>query len=564
MTDRRSLDPAPDLEVDLGPAARSYDVPGGDVDAVVRRGRQRVHRRHRALAGLSVVALVAATTAGLELLGEEPGTTVRSGAAVVRGDAGVVWRSVTPASGLGYASEVDPAAPLYALSTAPGQADLRPNAMVPRVVWRSDDGVEWTPVSTLGTDLFVSDLSARDGRVYAVGTGPATAAVDGRRPTPPLLVGWSDDGARTWRNAPLPLDLDAIAARTTRAVVTGTEVAAGPRGTVVVGVLDALLDVKASLPAGVSAPDGWAFTAAGVDLLGPDRGPVCPAGSFPPEDEVVVAKAPVPDPSGEVHPLWCTTEDRQRPVVVSPQDLRGVTASYSWAELGVDGDLLRAVRRQPVAFFAAPGSERFERVELPELQPVQGPVLVDAGDHGFDLVTTTGEYPPRGDAAANITVAASTDGRAWALSGALPAGELYAAAAGRVGGVVTIVAQRKDGAVVVRADGAGGWISTPLADAVDPEVRDGKDVHVVSAGVGPFGVVAAVAVASERGTADQRVLVSRDGRTWEDAGIEELAGRPVRSVIRAGVVGDRATVSVSVTPLVGDRPEQLVLVGAPS
>lgn len=77
-------------------------------------------------------------------------------------------------------------------------------------------------------------------------------------------------------------------------------------------------------------------------------------------------------------------------------------------------------------------------------------------------------------------------------------------------------------------------------------------------------MVAAVAVASERGTADQRVLVSRDGRTWDDAGIEELAGRPVRSVIRAGVVGDRATVSVSVTPQVGDRPEQLVLVGAPS
>lgn len=558
MSDRPPTDT---LDLDLERAARAYAVPAGDVDAVVRRAARRQSRRHRAVVGLSVVALVAATTAGVELLADDPATTVRTATAPVRGDAGVVWQRLAPMSGLGFSTQADPAAPLYALSTAPGEADLRPDeAMARRVLWRSEDGVEWTALSTLGADLFVSDLAARDGRVYAVGTGPATAAVGGR-PVSPLLAGWSDDEGRTWQKAPLPLDLEAIAARSTRSAVETTSVAVGPHGTVVAGVLHARADVNALLPAGVSAPDGWALSATGVDLLGPDRGPRCPEGTRPPDEEKV-AVPPEAQSSGEVQAGFCLAGDGNRVVTVSPQDLRGVIASYTWADLGVDGDLLRAVRRQPVAFLAAPGSDRFERVALPDVESVRGPVLLDASPEGFTLVTTTGAgWAPDGPPG-TLTVLTSIDGATWRLDDAVSGPDVYAAATGRVGGALTVVAHRRGGGVVLRREGSGGWTTTALSDIVDPAVHKGKEVFVSGAGVGPFGVVAAVMVASDRETLDHRVVVSRDGRTWGDSSLEELAGRPVRNVIRAAVVGDRATVAVSVTPKDGDRPEQLVLVGA--
>lgn len=553
MTDRLATGAPGGL--DLSAAAGAYDVPAGDVDAVLRRASRRTTRRHRALAVVSVVSLVATAAVSVDLLDGGRRTTVTSGTALVRGDVGVTWRAVTPASGLGFANfDTGAQPPLYALSTAPGQADVA--ATDPRVVWRSDDGVEWTSVSALDGDLFVSDLSARDGRVYAVATGPAAAAAGGR-PVSPLLVGWSDDGTRTWQRAQLPVDLGAVAARTTRSIVRSTAVAAGPAGTVVVGVLDASLDVHRSLPAGVTAPHGWAYGATGVDLLGPETGNPCPQGSSPPAAEVRPA-----DPTGEVHPVWCAAgpEDRQG-VLVSPQDARGVTASYTWEQLGVDGDLLRAVRRQPVAFFAAAGSDRFERVELPALDPVAGSLHLAASDAGFDLVTTTGEgaLPPA------LAVLTSGEGRSWSVS-EVAGGVVWGAATGRVGGALTVVGQGEGGPVVLRADGAGGWTTTSLAPAVDA----GPDFHsgLVSAAVGPFGIVIAVVIAPKgdgRGSPDNhRVLLSRDGRTWDAVDVEDLAGRPVQGVIRTAVVGDRALVAVSVSPEGGGRREQVVLVGTPT
>lgn len=555
MTDPLAADPAPAPDPDLDGAARAYDVPAGDVGAVLHRAHRRATRRNRALAALSVMSLVATAAVGVDLLDGERPTTLSSGAPVVRGSVGMEWRVVTPASGLGFAaSDAGSSLPLYAVSTAPGQAEVGAAAGRSDVVWRSDDGVEWTSVSVLDRDLFASDLSSRDDRVYAVGTGPATAAAG--RPVSPLLVGWSDDGARTWERAALPIDLAAVASRTTRSAVRSTAVAAGPAGTVVVGVLDASLDVARSLPAGVSAPHGWAYSTTGVDLLGPDRGAVCPQ----PESAPAPAKEAGTDPTGEVQPAWCPAGDGSREgAVVSAQDARGVTASFTWEQLGVDGDLLRAVRRQLVAFAAPPGSDRFERLEVPDVAHVQGPVLLDASEDGFQVVATTAA----GIAEPQLVVLASPDGRSWTAGEPLPAG--WAAAAGRVGGVTTVVAQDGRGPVLVRADGAGGWATTPLDGLLEPPA--GSRVGLGSAAVGPFGVVASVVVApvdDRGGDLSAYVLVSRDGRGWEVVDVDELAGRPVRNVVRTAVAGDRVIVAVSVTPTSGGRPEQLVLVGTPS
>ena len=264
---------------------------------------------------------------------------------------------------------------------------------------------------------------------------------------------------------------------------------------------------------------------------------------------------------------------RENLVQVSPQDARGVLASYTWDQLGVTGDLLRAVRRQPVAFAAAPGSTEFTRVDLPDLDPVGGPILLDAGDGGFDLVaTTTTGTAFKAMEGMRVMVLHSDDGRAWTAS---PAGgaALWASAAGRVGGVATIVGQTADGASVLRA-ADGGWTSTSLSSILS-DVPAGAGISLMNAAIGPFGAVASVAVTppmdpkagldtTRPPAVDERILVSRDGTTWQEFTVAELAGRPVRSVIRAAVVGDRVAVTVSVKPENGDGSAQLVLVGTPT
>ncbi|MGH9154889.1 MAG: hypothetical protein ACRD1K_03345 [Acidimicrobiales bacterium] len=142
-------------------------------------------------------------------------------------------------------------------------------------------------------------------RLYAVGTGQATAAVGGR-PVSDLLVGWSDDAGRSFQRSRLPVDLAAVAARTTRFSVGESEVAAGPTGTVVVARLYAQLNLNGLLPAGATAPNGWATSATGVDLLGPGIPPPCPDPKGHVTEATLVAPEPPPMKGpAEVGPTRC-------------------------------------------------------------------------------------------------------------------------------------------------------------------------------------------------------------------------------------------------------------------
>ena len=581
MTDRS--DARAPLTSDLAAAARSLDIPPGDPAAAVLRGGRRRQRQRRRLTALAVVAVVASVAGAVSVL-DDPATQidVATSPGLARGDVGVSWRAVTPDSGLGYAPRLGSSAPLYALSTAAGQREVTDKE--PRVLWRSDDGIEWTAVATATDDLFLSDLASSDDRVYAVGTGLAGASVGGQRAIPPLMVGWSDDGARTWAKARLPLDLDGLMGQTVRLSITGTTVASGPDGTVIAGVLDGALDVPALLPAGVTAPDGWSTTAKGVDILGPERDGVCPAGTLTPEAVMArqgenVKVVPREAEVGEVYPTACIPEaedatkllGRENMVRMSPQDARGVVASYTWDQLGVDGDLLRAVRRQPVVFFAEPGSTDFGRVDLPDLDPVSGPILLDAGDRGFELVATTGTLMSfKGMEGVQVMVLHSEDGRAWTAAPASGAA-LWASAAGRLGGVPTVIGQSADGAGMLRSSD-GGWTSASLASVLS-DVPAGANISLQHAAIGPFGAVAILAVQPQMTEAElmtrppemeERILVSRDGTTWQEYKVDDLAGRPVRNIIRATVVGDRVAVTVSVKPESGDGSAQVVLVGTPT
>lgn len=562
-----------DLGLDLKGAASRLRIPAGSMDAVMERATRRSHRRRRAVATITTLGVVAVTAGGINLAGRgDDGTPLVTAGGVIRGESGLTWRQVAPASALGFATPSDGTGPVYALSTAAGQTDFGKNYRQNSVVWRSDDGVEWSAASALGDDLYLSDLATRDSRVYAVGTGPATAAV-GAKGVVDLMVGWSDDGAKSFQRNRLPLDTAAIAAKSIRSGVTDTEVATGPTGTVAVAKLYSTLNVRALLPAGVTAPNGWTTSATGVDLLGPGTAPACPAT----EGQGATATTVVPrggDPRpGEIEPTWCGDENGMT-AQFGPQEGRGVTASYTWAQLGVDGDLLRAVLGQPVAFFAPAGSTAFERVELPGLSGISpGPVVLESGDEGFDLLVGSGGAKPGDPRSTTMTVLHSDDGRAWTDAGQALGGLGWSVAAGRLNGRLTVVGDSEAGAVVVRSDGAGGWTTSPLSAAVDPDTIAGR-FHVYAAGVGPLGIVVVGATAPEvQGRNDVnppvRLLVSRDGVTWSDQSVEELAGQPVAGVTRVSIEGQRAIVTANLPRPGGpsSKPspsKQIALVGTPS
>lgn len=549
----------------LEDTARALDLLPADVDRVKAHARARARRRRSGVAVLTSVSLLAG--AGVVVLrsgtADEGAPVAVVGAAAVRGDVPMQWQKVDPGSGLGMARDVgsgDLTAPLYALSTAPGSTDVN-KARPSRVVWRSEDGVEWSPASTLGGDLYLSDLSSTDRRVFAVGTAPAVGA-GGRAVSPPIL-GWSDDGAKTWQRANVDLDVSAIAARSLSTTVAGSDIGSGPDGTLAVLTLSATLDVPALLPDGRSAPHGWAVTADGVDLLGPLPSDPCPDG--------MTAEKGVPrsqEPIGEAHGIPCF-RDGEFVRTVPAQEAQGVTASYRWADLGVEGDLLRAVRRQPFAFFAASDSTDFRRVDLPATDPVLD-VLVQPHAAGFDVAATT--MPPMG--AGNwgqtaVTLLETEDGSSW-TAGGTPGGLQWVHAIGRLDGSVAMVGATGAGSAIARADGAGGWTTTDLSSAIDPGVLDGGQAYVSAAAIGPLGAVVGVTVVPsdgrESGAHSQRILVSREGRTWSDVDVDDLAGRPIRSIARVHVAGFRAIVTASVRPESDrrDAHEQVVLVGAPA
>ena len=542
----------------LTDAGDRLNVGTGDVDRVKARARARDRRRRRGVAVLTSVSLLAG--AGVVVLrngeaGDEGSPVAVVGASALRGEVPMRWEEIDPASGLGMARDVgfdgDLSAPVYALSTAPGAADVgktRPS----RVVWRSDDGVEWTPSSTLGSDLYLSDLASTGSRVFAVGTAPATA-VAGRKISPPVL-GWSDDGARTWTRADVDLSIATIASGSSSVMIAGSDVATGPKGTLALITVASTLDVPSRLPVGVTAPHGWALTADGVDVLGPVPEQPCPDG--------MTAEKGVPggDPSppAERQDLPCF-RDGEFVRLVPAQEVQGVTASYPWAALGVSGDLLRAVRRQPFAFFAPAGSTDFTRLELPAMEPVVD-VLVQARPDGYDVAAMTFD--------SGVTVL-ETDGTTW-TSAPVPGGLQWVQAIGRLDGRVAMIGFAGSGSAIVRADGQGGWQTTDLTSAVDPSVTaDGGRAYVTAAGIGPLGAVVAVAVTSEDGRGEDtrhRLLVTRDGVTWSDTDVDEVAGRRTRGATRVLVSGDRAVVTAGVAPAdpANDPHEQVVLLGAPA
>ncbi len=479
-------EPEATLARELALEAARMRIPGGDVGAVLARTarRRRLRRLGRASSLCVVVALVAAMAVWrLQPDGTHPLKVATAASTLRRGDTGVVWRHGDSPNALGYVSTQTAGNSLYALSTAPGPAAPSSGGQTPKVLYRSGDGLDWTPVGSSSGDPFLADLSARADRLYAVGTGTASVLTTSGRPVADVAVSLSDDSARTWRRTMLGIDLAAIAAKATNVAVGSLGIAAGTHGVVAVVGITAQLDLAKVLPAGVEAPNGWAPTDTGIDILGASD--PCPAGTGPrpgmPAPPTTLRPVAVGGP-GQLNNAVCYRPDGSA-VSVTPQQGRGVDRSFTWAALGVGGDLLRAVQATPMAFWSADGVS-FERVDAP-LAHLSSLRVTAVGD-GFAIAA---QRSAAGSSSA--VVLGSVDGRKWSTDSA-PIGLQQVSALGQAAGHIALVGGGAEPSVAI-LDG-GTWRTGRLADVMDPAVLDKASLSLTAAAIGPLGVVAVMRV----------------------------------------------------------------------
>lgn len=196
-------------------ARTTISDPGG----VMARGEQIRRRRQAVMVGLPAIVIVAGVVGAMALprLGDvDPTDLDRAVAAqahlsVEIGD--LDW-DVRPAT-LGWAREtVADGDFIYVLSTAPGTTWQPDMGEVPRAIYASDNGLDWTANPVGGA--WVNSISAREGLLYAVGTAPGAEAG-----TITLQVGTSSDAGGTLETQQLPYLVSAETHVNARVVATG-------------------------------------------------------------------------------------------------------------------------------------------------------------------------------------------------------------------------------------------------------------------------------------------------------------------------------------------------------
>jgi hypothetical protein len=607
------------LDQELHELAAPIELPRGDIGAVMERAR---HRHRRARAGMAVVtslSMAAAAVAVTEVVGRDQAHNNANGdSSVISLGAPsapakpLVWRRVSVSSALGLAaSQATGTGPIYALSTAPGNA----STALDNTVYRSVDGINWSEVASPGNDLFLSNLSPTDNRIYAVGTGPASAGTSNDEA---LYAGWSDDGAKTWSKQALPLDLGAISRSGVTAQVANAAIAAGKHGSVIVAQLNANVN-NAALPAGVKAPYGFFQTTNGIDILGRVKG--CPAGTTTTPRGLAAGKAAPAAAiarkleTGNVATVGLCFRADGSFFTVPPNEWRTVTRTLSWHDLGISGDLLDAVRGDEFVFLAPHGSTHYERVDIPQLSNVST-VAVTANNDGFELVAAVDVHDVNGVSTGRMVALHSTDAHQWTENNDVPQGVDAVYGVGQFDGSIVVFGSRgfTTPAVFIQ-NPSGGWTMTSLTTAAGSAVPAGTNISLVDGAVGPFGVVAEVLVSPDiklgdvriaktaapasaavhklatvpsnpnLGTARQTVppskapviapqapaaakqagfllLSSTDGQTWSTTNFASLAG-PNAEIERLDQIGDHVVVVTTVKQPGGTQPKTEAFVGTP-
>ena len=183
-----------------------------------------------------------------------------------------------------------------------------------------------------------------------------------------------------------------------------------------------------------------------------------------------------------------------------------MTASYTWAQLGVSGDLLQAAIGQPFVFWSADGTS-FKRIAQPVPASRTAQVHISADASGFALLAQ--------NSSGATTVSHSADGQQWQQEASLPSDFNDVVAVGSLAGRTVVVGNSFTGdpssstaqanPSIATLDG-GHWTESSFGAVLGSS--DSK-VTVEAAGIGPLGVAAVVGDGTSH-----TVLFSHDAATW--------------------------------------------------
>jgi hypothetical protein len=235
---------------------------------------------------------------------------------------------------------------------------------------------------------------------------------------------------------------------------------------------------------------------------------------------------------------------------VPPQQAHGVVAHYSFDQLGVAGDLLKAVRSEPFGVFAPAGSTTFERIELPA-KPASSLSAVADGE-GFDVFLAGGSMLQQYDPVRSQerpTVLHSQDGRTFAPT-EHTFGGMWVSAAGQVAGRIAVAGDGADDGFDIVASGPPAFTPSPVQvlHSADGRAWDaaGGTTMAFASSAGLLGTTPVVFGGNTDGTP---VMMRRHGEAWTTTDLSTLVAHPAGTQVyagNAGVGGAGAAMSVMI------------------
>lgn len=530
----------------LSDQAEAISLPPADSGEAVRRGNRRRARRRGGLVGAVAVVGVLATSVAVRDSNDQSVDLVPAASAI---SSTFDWSVVTPQRGLGFASSAVQLADgsVYSISTAPGSGgDADPTS----VLYRSDDGTEWTPAS-LPTGLRTSALSGGGDTLYSVGTSPAGG----------LVVSTSADRARSWTDVDLPDDTAGLVARHPGQILLGPARIAARDGDHAVATIVA---VTSTDPAAFGHPEigyerhDWTWDETGLHVYERSVGD-CQSPTTSVVHTADSAEGDTPDPGA----LLACREAAGSAAAGGAGPGRHV-ADFTYEELGITGELRDHVGGRTYAYVTEDG-ETFAPADLPELPGsasglVSGVVSTDAGYRM--VVTGGGTQGTIGEPSGTTTVLGSDDGRSWSVLGDLPGvpGEL-----GVLGGRAAVsLWSFQDTSFVLQVEQADGtWTRLDLTSALGRAGGDHSS-YVSAVAFGPLGLAAVLGTSAGDDDYREAIIHSADGTRLEvlDVGsLVDSGGMVSGIVVTADAIAARVTAPDDGDP--STPPTQEVLVGTP-
>jgi len=514
------------LERHLGDQATIVPIADTPIEAVVRRGQQRRQRRSTRLGVLATLSIVAASIAGIQLLSRDtsphrlvhgsgggsdapssaPGDTMLPSADAVPRitpvPSNLTWTVVTPdeTEALGYAElPLAPASsgPFLAYATEPGTRDGSA-----RTLYRSEDGISWTPVDGARLSGLGQAAAAVDAdHLYTIATAPASSSAGDSSVPWDVVLSSSSDGGVTWSDVPLPADLRGLASSSGVASVGwrtfaiaantgGVVVAAKPQVEFDLGALTESSAIQLTKDGAIATPYSCASDANTLPTTAIIAGdtPMIATPVIPTDNTQVVIDATAP-----AEPTASTLRDDPTNTTACSEAASQPATLHTWSSLGVDPAAVDA-------YFAAPrlfvGHDAADLVEVANpAQPASGLHVVNtqlfAMDSSFAMVTTESD-----DASANLQrLFLSPDGRTWTqrdLPWSSPSAYVMQVGRTRDGALVVLANTGSGkvswGEVAVSTDDGVTWSVTRLDGLLTDADGPSAQLSVNNATIGPSGV----------------------------------------------------------------------------